>query len=56
MEPLAYLNSRIDELDLAIHQLEDSAMTPQEEATLRRLVELRAQVQLTVDLLDAGRR
>jgi hypothetical protein len=54
MEPLDYLNSRIADLDLAIHQLEDSAMTAQEEATLRRLVEIRTQLQVTVDLIDIG--
>ncbi len=54
MEPLDYLTSRIADLDQAIDQLEDSAMTPQEEATLRRLVEVREQLRATVRLLDIG--
>ena len=54
VEPLEYLTSRIAELDLAIDQLEDSAMTQQEEATLRRLVEVREQLQTTLRLLDIG--
>jgi hypothetical protein len=55
MEPLQYLSSHIAELDVAIRQLEDSATTPQEEATLRRLVEIRSQLQVTSDLLGNGR-
>ena len=55
MEPLEYLNLRISELDDAIDQLEDSAMTEQEEATLRRLVDVRDQLRTTRRLLDAGR-
>ena len=55
MEPLEYLNVRITELDTAIDQLEDSAMTTQEEATLRRLVDVRDQLRTTRRLLDVGR-
>ena len=55
VDPLEYLTSRIAELDRAIDQLEDSAMTEQEEATLRRLVEVREQLRATLRLLDVGR-
>jgi hypothetical protein len=55
MDPLEYLSTRIAELDRAIYQLEDSAMTAQEEATLTRLVDARQQLQETVDLLDISR-
>ena len=54
VEPLEYLTVRIAELDNAIDQLEDSAMTAQEEATLRRLVDVRDQLQTTRRLLDVG--
>ena len=55
VEPLDYLKTRIAELDRAIEDLVDSAMSPQEEATLRRLVEVRDQLRATLQLLDAGR-
>jgi hypothetical protein len=51
MDPLDYLQSRIADLDRAIYQLEDSAMTADEETALQRMIEIRGRMEAAVDLL-----